>query len=210
MPGIRPGWNGEKNKREMTNRNFPLEIPRFAFHRERFFFPWGFRCLPGCWYPCDPQLWDWGFPRGRAGSRIFFLNHGISSTLSPKGPFPWPVIKKGEFLLKLFPFTPAMQFWALGFPSLGWKNKPGNFLPYSSSSHLFVWLFFAVIFTSSLNFPPNLPARISSRENPSSVASCNLSSVFSSNEWKWWSVGNWLHLNRNQKASWVFNLGLEF
>lgn len=93
MPGLRPGWNGEKNKREMTNRNFPPEIPRFTFHRERFFFPWGFRCLPGCWYCCDPQLWDWGLPRGRAGRGIFFfLNHGISSTLSPKGPFPWPVI----------------------------------------------------------------------------------------------------------------------
>lgn len=47
-------------------------------------------------------------------------------SLAPKDPLPWPLIKKGEFLLKLFLFTPAVQFWGLASPSLGWKTCKGK------------------------------------------------------------------------------------
>lgn len=69
------------------------------------------------------------------------------------------------------------------------KNKPGNLLPYKSSSCLFGWLVFAVVFNSSFNFPPICLLEFTLK-SPHIVALCILSIVFSYNQRKRERVGD--------------------
>lgn len=116
-----------RRKRERSNRNPPTlaAAPLWPFFldahsAEKDLSSLGvLDALPGCYYCCDPplQLWDWGLPQGRA----FLL-----LSLFPKGPLPWPLIKKEELHMKFSLFTPTVRFWGLGYLGLGWKIHKGK------------------------------------------------------------------------------------
>lgn len=116
------------------------------------------------------------------GEGFFKKKHGISSILSgPKGPPSLASHQKGRVSSEAFSVHTCCPILGFGLPesrleNMQGKNKPGNLLPYSSSSCSFVCLFvcFLLSFLLHFNFPPNLPARTYFSE---STHSCFMYSV---------------------------------